>query len=389
MADTDGTDDLARRKAEAEIAKLEAEAAKARREARGIGPRIGVVVSVATVLTSLTIGISQVWIAREKSKSDRRLAEIDLGLKTAGFVLERRERFLAAPPEGQVRFINLVQYMFPPADAARLLAQFGQDLASQAAPIAAICSALGRLGAAGTEAADQLRCTGEPAPMAVAVRPAPPPAVHPPRNAEAPVAGVAPLRPEPPPAVPPPRNAEAPVAMAVPRGPEPPEAAAARRDAEAMERLAAAQEAAPDPCSGLPEPTERDLRVFLHVTRQQDRVLIQERAAALAHGIGWPLAGVEFVDIRWTRPDGEIRYYFPDQCRLAVQLLKRLDRALRAAELGDPPPLSVRYIGINYRNLPRGRIEVWLPPLAQSKTMGGGRRSPPTPPAPPTTDTIR
>jgi hypothetical protein len=94
-------------------------------------------------------------------------------------------------------------------------------------------------------------------------------------------------------------------------------------------------------------------------------VLIQERATALAQGIGWPLARVEFVDIRWTRPDGEIRSYFPDQFRLAVQLGERLDCALRAAGLRDPPRLSVSYIGINYRNLPRGRIEVWLPPLAQ------------------------
>ena len=127
MADTDGTDDLARRKAEAEIAKLEAEAAKARREGRGIGARIGVVVSIATVLTSLTIGGSQVWIARERSESDRRLAEIDLGLKTAGFVLERRERFLAAPPEGQVAFVGLVVHIFPPADARRQGAGSGRQ----------------------------------------------------------------------------------------------------------------------------------------------------------------------------------------------------------------------------------------------------------------------
>lgn len=315
MADTGGTDDLARRKAEAEIAKLEAEAAKARREGRGIGPRIGVVVSVATVLTSLTIGGSQVWIAREKSESDRRLAEIDLGLKTAGFVLERRERFLAAPPEGQVAFVGLVVHIFPPEDARRLLAQLGQDLASQAASIAAICSALGRLGGAGAESAAVLRCTGEPAPVTVAARP------------------------------------------------EPAEAAVARREAEAIERRAAAQEAAADPCAGLPEPSERELRVFPHVTARPDRVFVQERTAQLAQGIGWPLAGVEFVDLRWTRPDGEIRYYFPDQCRLAVQLGERLDRALRAAGLRDPPRFAVRYIGINYRNLPRGRIELWLPPL--------------------------
>ncbi|WP_019015974.1 hypothetical protein [Elioraea tepidiphila] len=316
MTDTGGTDDLARRKAEAEIAKLEAEAAKARREGRGIGPRIGVVVSVATVLTSLTIGGSQVWIAREKSESDRRLAEIDLGLKTAGFVLERRERFLAAPPEGQVAFVGLVVHLFPPADARRLLAQLGQDLASQAASIAAICSALGRLGEAGAESAAVLRCTGEPAPMAVAA------------------------------------------------GPEPPAVLAARRDAEAMERRAAAQATAADPCASLPEPTERDLRVFPHVTARPDRVFVQERIDLLAQGIGWPVAGVEFVDIRWTRPDGEVRYYFPDQCRLAVQLSERFERALRTTGLREPPRLSVRYIGINYRNLPRGRIEVWLPPLA-------------------------
>jgi hypothetical protein len=317
MTDTAGTDDLARRKAEAEIAKLEAEAAKARREGRGIGPRIGVVVSVATVLTSLTIGGSQVWIAREKSESDRRLAEIDLGLKTAGFVLERRERFLAAPPEGQVAFVGLVVHLFPPADARRLLAQLGQDLASQAAAIAAICSALGRLGDIGAQTAEQLRCTGEPAPPRDAARP------------------------------------------------EPPAEAAYRREAEAMERRAAAQGAAPDPCAGLPEPSEPELRVFPHVTARQDRVFLQERTALLAQEVGWPVAGVEFVDIRWARPDGEVRYYFPDQCRLAVQVSERFGRALRAGGLREPPRLSVRYIGINYRNLPRGRVEVWLPPLTQ------------------------
>ncbi len=308
MTDTGGTDDLARRKAEAEIAKLEAEAAKARREGRGIGARIGVVVSVATVLTSLTIGGSQVWIAREKSESDRRLAEIDLGLKTTGFVLERRERFLAAPPEGQVAFVGLVVHIFPPADARRLLAQLGQDLASQAAAIAAICSALGRLGDIGAQTAEQLRCTGEPAL---------------------------------------------------------PAEAADRHEAEAIERRAAAQGAAPDPCADLPEPSEPELRVFPHVTARQDRVYLLERSAELAQAIGWPLAGVEFVNISWTRPDGEVRYYFPDQCRLAVQLRERFKRALRAGGLREPPQLSVRYIGINYRNLPRGRIEVWLPPLTR------------------------
>jgi hypothetical protein len=86
------------RSVEAEIAKLQAKAATARREGRDIGARIGMVVSVATMLTALTIGDTQVWIAREQSESDPRLAKIDLGLKTAGFVLERRERFLAAPP---------------------------------------------------------------------------------------------------------------------------------------------------------------------------------------------------------------------------------------------------------------------------------------------------
>lgn len=143
------------------------------------------------------------------------------------------------------------------------------------------------------------------------------------------------------------------------------EAAKARREAEAIERRAAAQEASPDPCAGLPEPSEAELRVFPHVTARQDRVLVQENAAVLAREIGWPLAAAEFVEIGWTRADGEVRYYFPDQCRLAAELSRRLDRGLRVAGLARPPPITVRYIGINYRNLPRGRIEVWLPPLAR------------------------
>lgn len=328
MSGTDGGDDLARRKAEAEIAKLEAEAAKAKREGRGIGAPIGVVVSVATVLTSLIIGGSQVWIAYQRGESERRLSEIDLGLKTTDFVLTRRDRFLAAPPEGQVAFVSLVVTIFPPDDARRLLMQLAQDLATQAASIATICSALGSLGPQGALSAERLGCTGDPAPPAPrAVASAPAPSADPAESEQV-------------------RTAEA-----------------ARQAVQAVERRAVAQRTAADPCAGLPEPTETELRVFPHVLDRVDRTMVLE-SAALRAAIGWPLAPVQFVDLTWTRQEGEVRYYFPDQCRLAVDLAERFGNGLRAAGI-DPPPFTPRYIGISYRNLPRGRIEVWIPPLGR------------------------
>lgn len=319
MAGTDTDQDLARRRLLAEIEKLEAEAARARREGRGIGPRVGVVVSVATVLTSLVIGGSQVWLAHLKDQNDQRLREVDLGLKTAEFVLEKQDTFLAVSADGQRAFVGLVVDVFPPEDARRVLRRFGRAV-TQAGPAAAVCSALARLGADAD--AEVLGCTGEPVPVQIA---------------EAPIATPGP---------PAPASAERPVQVA----------------AVAMERRAVAQQRAPDPCADLPEPTEATLRVFIHAARDRDRVMLQENAAALA-AIGWPVAPIETV-VRGSPPQAEVRYYFPDQCRLAETLAGRVGKALEAAG-AERTAIGLRYLGINYRNLPRGRIEVWLPAFEQ------------------------
>lgn len=309
MSGTDVDRDLARRRAEAEIAKLEAEAARARREGRGIGARVGVVVSVATVLTSLVIGGSQVWLAHLKDQNDRRLREVDLGLKTAEFVLEKQDTFLAVSADGQRAFVGLVVDVFPPEDARRVLRRFGRAV-TQAGPAAAVCSALTRLGAAAD--AEALGCTGEPMPAQLA---------------------------------------QAPPTTAPPAQPG---------TYEQMERRAVAQQRAPDPCADLPEPTEASLRVFIHAARDRDRVALQENATALA-AIGWPVAPIETV-ARGAPSQPEVRYYFPDQCRLAGTLAERVATALEAVG-AERAPVGLRYLGINYRNLPRGRIEVWLPAL--------------------------
>lgn len=313
MAETEIERDLARRRAEAEIAKLEAEAARARREGRGIGARVGVVVSVATVLTSLVIGGSQVWLAHLKDQNDRRLREVDLGLKTAEFVLAKQDTFLAVSADGQRAFVGLVVDIFPPEDARRVLRRFGRAV-TQAGPAAAVCSALTRLGAAAD--AEALGCTGEPMPVQIA---------------------------------------QAPPTAAPPAQPAQPSAY------ERMERRALAQQRAPDPCADLPDPTERELRVFIHVARDRDRVLLLEHPRALAT-VPWPIAPIETV-AKGTPDQAEIRYYFPDQCRLAVALARWMAHGLEAAgaRIGE---VGVRYLGVNYRNLPRGRIEVWLPALA-------------------------
>ncbi|MBP6999943.1 hypothetical protein [Amaricoccus sp.] len=68
---------------------------------------------------------------------------------------------------------------------------------------------------------------------------------------------------------------------------------------------------------------------------------------------GWQVAeGLELVDA--ARTAGDVRFYWPEQADCAA----RLAEALQAA-FGQP--FATISLAGRYRNLPRGRVEVWLP----------------------------
>ena len=58
--------------------------------------------------------------------------------------------------------------------------------------------------------------------------------------------------------------------------------------------------------------------------------------------------------------DGEVRYYYPDQEGCARALAEDVAAVLREAGLALDG-LSVISLAGTYRNLPRGRMELWLP----------------------------
>jgi hypothetical protein len=102
--------------------------------------------------------------------------------------------------------------------------------------------------------------------------------------------------------------------------------------------------AAPGPfCGGTP-PT-----VFVQFTG--DRAAA-ERLRAELQAAGWSAPAVEAVT--GARPRGDVRFYWPDQEACAAALAEAL-QAATGAEF-----ITVSLAG-RYRNLPRGRMEVWLP----------------------------
>jgi hypothetical protein len=144
---------------------------------------------------------------------------------------------------------------------------------------------------------------------------------------------------------------------------------------EASEALVRAEMAAPEtppilsmapappeeegPCA---DPAERP-EVFLHIVEPGDRAAANEIVEILSQR-GWRFPGVELVEGAATR--GDVRFYHEDQRACAG----RLAEAVREALPPTPRAEALRERGLalislenRYRNLPRGRVEVWLPDL--------------------------
>ena len=87
----------------------------------------------------------------------------------------------------------------------------------------------------------------------------------------------------------------------------------------------------------------------------------QGAARAVAEALaaaGWSMTPLDAVDAVPQR--GEVRFYYPEQRSCAQALAEDAARALRRAGV-ETPGLGVISLAKAYRNLPRGRIELWLP----------------------------
>lgn len=100
-----------------------------------------------------------------------------------------------------------------------------------------------------------------------------------------------------------------------------------------------------DACGAAP-PT-----VYIQFVAEADR----PRAAAardLLLAAGWPVA--EGLDLVAARTAGDVRFYWPEQAGCAARLAEALGSAFGS-------PFATISLAGRYRNLPRDRVEVWLP----------------------------
>lgn len=377
--------ELELRKLQGEVAKLAEEVPKLRNDNKWWNRHAGASVAAAAALVSALQLANTVFIqadqrertrierleqqrrteieraaqaAREAREQGRQEAErsikcVEIGMKVAEFTQRQLAELLAAagsatPSDAAVRFENLVNTnvrVFPPAEAAAILRALRPSLPS-ALPDGFSGRALQsfddliaeldeRGGTAGCDRPQAIALFRAPiGDVQIAAVPAPPPAAAP---VPAPVA---------PPSPPP--NATAPLPRPAPAAPARPASAA-------------------EACPAVPErrADAPELVLFPHVLRAEDRDAarrIMARAAAIDPMLR--REAVDNVDARNLRQRPEMRYYYPEDRLEAERLVALIRRAACEEGLGRAlEPLTAVYIGNTFRNLPRGRIELWFPAL--------------------------
>jgi general secretion pathway protein A len=115
----------------------------------------------------------------------------------------------------------------------------------------------------------------------------------------------------------------------------------------------------------LPAPTEspaglRDVpRVFVHTPTYRDRPVIEEVGKAL-HAAGYDLPETR---VAAGKTDGDVRFFFPGDRREANEIKALIEAELR--KHGYPVSLQLlERDGRRFQHAAPGKIEVWLPPLA-------------------------
>jgi hypothetical protein len=118
-----------------------------------------------------------------------------------------------------------------------------------------------------------------------------------------------------------------------------------------------------DPISAVPTETLKsvrsDARVFVHTPKYQDGPVLKEVGKALQ------AAGYELPDTRIAagKTGGDVRFFFPDDRREANRIKSLVEAELRKQGF----PVSLQLLerdGRRFQHAAPGKIEVWLPPLA-------------------------
>lgn len=113
-----------------------------------------------------------------------------------------------------------------------------------------------------------------------------------------------------------------------------------------------------------PAPVAARPQVFLHINNRGDYAFAASLASQLK-SVGTEFKGIQVL-AQSKRAD--VRYANPSDEGLARRVRDVVQRALDKA--GYPQQVELLFIGNRFQDVPRGRIEVWLPPLAEPVQKG-------------------
>lgn len=113
-----------------------------------------------------------------------------------------------------------------------------------------------------------------------------------------------------------------------------------------------------------PKIARGDARVFVHTPTERDQPVIKEVGKALQ------AAGYELPDTRIAagKTAGDVRFFFPDDRREADRIKSLVEAELRRRGF----PVSLQLLerdGRKFQYAAPGKIEVWLPPLANQSSV--------------------
>ncbi len=111
-------------------------------------------------------------------------------------------------------------------------------------------------------------------------------------------------------------------------------------------------------------PTPDLPQVYLHINNRGDYAFA-ERLSTELKSAGSQVKGIQVLAQSTT---ADVRYANLSDERLARRLQVTVQTALTNANY--PTRVGLLYIGNKYQSVPRGRIEIWLPPLTQMKQSG-------------------
>jgi hypothetical protein len=118
-------------------------------------------------------------------------------------------------------------------------------------------------------------------------------------------------------------------------------------------------------CAPNPPPAPLGAAVFPQIVQPADEQRAREILAGLVQlAPGTVVNAIDTVPSRNPqKAKAEVRYYYQDQKETAERLGALLDQVECLQGKGKSGKFAARYIGDQFSNLPRGRVELWFPAL--------------------------